>query len=137
MFKDKTHGKRVIREISLLRQLKHPCLCRMIDVIVPDDIQRFDTLYVILEYAESDIRKYCKSDLQLTDKHVKTLMYNMFLGLKYMHSLKVVHRDLKPANILLNQDCSIKICDFGLSRSLDGVNDQTENILKRHKMKYL
>ena len=102
VFKDRTHGKRVIRELSILRQLNHPCLNRMIDVIVPDDIQRFDTLYVILEYAESDLRKYCKSDLQLSDKHVKSIMYNMLLGLKYMHSLKVVHRDLKPANILLN-----------------------------------
>jgi mitogen-activated protein kinase 1/3 len=38
-----------------------------------------------------------------------------------MHSAKVVHRDIKPANILINEDCSVKICDFGLSRSLAGV----------------
>lgn len=38
-----------------------------------------------------------------------------------MHSAKILHRDIKPANILLNEDCSIKICDFGLSRSIAAV----------------
>jgi serine/threonine protein kinase len=40
-----------------------------------------------------------------------------------MHSAKVLHRDFKPANILINEDCSVKICDFGLARSLSGLEN--------------
>ena len=45
-------------------------------------------------------------------------MYNLLCALKYLHSMNVVHRDIKPSNILINRDCQIKICDFGLARSL-------------------
>ena len=38
-----------------------------------------------------------------------------------MHSANVLHRDLKPANVLVNEDCTVKICDFGLARSISGV----------------
>lgn len=42
-----------------------------------------------------------------------------------MHSANVIHRDLKPANVLVNEDCSVKICDFGLARSITGVESAT------------
>lgn len=45
----------------------------------------------------------------------------MFCAVRYLHSANVLHRDLKPANILVNEDCSVKICDFGLARSIAGV----------------
>ena len=48
-------------------------------------------------------------------------MYNTLCGLKYLHSADVLHRDLKPANILFNDDCSVKICDFGLARAVRGI----------------
>jgi len=49
------------------------------------------------------------------------LVYNILLGLRYIHSADVLHRDLKPANVLINEDCSVKICDFGLARSIEGI----------------
>jgi mitogen-activated protein kinase 1/3 len=48
-----------------------------------------------------------------------------------MHESKVLHRDLKPANILLNEDCTVKVCDFGLARSYDGIGDRTKIILNQ------
>ena len=52
----------------------------------------------------------------LSTEHIKTFLYQMLVGVKYIHSAHCIHRDLKPANILLNEDCSLKICDFGLAR---------------------
>lgn len=53
--------------------------------------------------------------------HITTLTYNLLLALKYLHSAEVLHRDLKPANVLVNEDCTCKICDFGLARSVEGI----------------
>lgn len=52
-------------------------------------------------------------------------MYNLLCAVKYLHTAKVIHRDLKPANVLVNEDCSVKICDFGLARSITGVESSS------------
>ena len=57
-------------------------------------------------------------------------MYNLLCAIKYLHESKVIHRDLKPANILVNEDCSIKLCDYGLARSITGVETAEHYILK-------
>jgi mitogen-activated protein kinase 1/3 len=51
------------------------------------------------------------------------VVYNLLCAVKYLHSANVIHRDLKPANVLVNEDCSVKICDFGLARSISGVEN--------------
>ena len=52
----------------------------------------------------------------LTDAHFQSFIYQILCGLKYIHSANVLHRDLKPGNLLVNADCELKICDFGLAR---------------------
>lgn len=52
---------------------------------------------------------------------MKSIVYDMLCGINYLHKSQIIHRDLKPANILINDDCTIQICDFGLARSLKGV----------------
>ena len=47
-----------------------------------------------------------------------SILYNMLLAMNFIHSANIMHRDIKPANILVDVDCSIKICDFGLGRTL-------------------
>jgi len=69
-----------------------------------------------------------KTSIFLTDLHIQTIIYNLLCSLKYLHSARILHRDIKPANILINEDCSIKICDFGLARSLSGI-ENTKTIL--------
>mgnify|MGYP003471830702 FL=1 len=54
----------------------------------------------------------------LKDIHIKFIIYQMAKSLKYLHSAKIIQRDLKPSNILVNSNCTIKLCDFGLVRSL-------------------
>ena len=54
----------------------------------------------------------------LADVHKKYIIWQLCKALKYLHSADLLHRDVKPSNILLNSDCHIKLCDFGLCRSI-------------------
>jgi len=57
-----------------------------------------------------------RSQQPLSDAHFQSFIYQTLCGLKYIHSANVIHRDLKPGNLLVNADCELKICDFGLAR---------------------
>ena len=83
-----------------------------------------------MEFAESDLKKIIKSSIHLEMLHIQTIVYNLLCAIKYLHESKVIHRDLKPANILVNEDCTVKLCDYGLARSITGV-ESAELILKR------
>lgn len=80
------------------------------------DSNRLNDLYIVFDFVDTDLYKLILSAQYLSTAHIKCFLYQMLIGLKYIHSANVVHRDIKPANILVNEDCSLKICDFGLSR---------------------
>lgn len=61
------------------------------------------------------------------------LVYNLLRGILFLHSADVLHRDLKPANILINDDCTVKICDFGLARSVTGVKSVLKSLEEEQK----
>jgi len=65
---------------------------------------------------EADLHAIIRSGQPLTDAHFQSFLYQTLCGLKYIHSANVLHRDLKPGNLLVNADCELKICDFGLAR---------------------
>ena len=69
-----------------------------------------------LELMECDLAAIIRSGQPLTDAHFQSFIYQILCGLKYIHSANVLHRDLKPGNLLVNADCELKICDFGLPR---------------------
>ena len=131
VFEDDVDCKRILRELHLLRQLKHPFCVELVDIIKPRNLQTFDTVYVVLGLSESDLKQVIKSAIFLETKHIATVVYNLLCGLKYLHSANILHRDLKPANVLINEDCSVQIADFGLSRSLAGIDSQSMNITAR------
>ena len=130
IFEDETDCKRILREITLLRKLRHPCVVELIEICMPNDIQNFTTIYVVMEFAESDLKKILKSSINLEILHIQTIVYNLLCAIKYLHESTVIHRDLKPANVLINEDCSVKLCDYGLARSITGV-ESSEMILKK------
>jgi mitogen-activated protein kinase 7 len=74
---------------------------------------------------EADMHQIIRSQQPLTDAHFQYFLYQILRGLKYIHSANVLHRDLKPGNLLVNADCELKICDFGLARGFSNAPDHT------------
>uniref|UniRef100_A0AAV1TN35 non-specific serine/threonine protein kinase n=1 Tax=Peronospora matthiolae TaxID=2874970 RepID=A0AAV1TN35_9STRA len=119
VFSDPIDAKRILRELCIVRQLRHPNIVQIREIIVPLDLDRFQDLFVVFEYLPSDLEKLLHSPQFLTAEHLRWLLLDLLKALKYMHSAEIVHRDLKPANVLLNlSPVAIKICDFGLARGL-------------------
>jgi mitogen-activated protein kinase 15 len=79
-------------------------------------------LYLIFEFMETDVHAVVKAGI-LDKIHIKFILYQLLKGLKYIQSAEIIHRDLKPSNLLINSDCQIKICDFGLARSVASKKD--------------
>jgi mitogen-activated protein kinase 7 len=110
--------KRCLREIKLLHHFRGhkniTCLYDMDLVFKPDG--NFDEVYLYEELMEADLHAIIRSQQPLSDAHFQSFIYQTLCGLKYIHSANVIHRDLKPGNLLVNADCELKICDFGLAR---------------------
>ena len=70
IFEDETDCKRILREITLLRKLRHPCVVDLIEIQEPSDTENFTTLYVIMEFAESDLKKILQSSINLEILHI-------------------------------------------------------------------
>ncbi|KZV46513.1 mitogen-activated protein kinase 9 [Dorcoceras hygrometricum] len=116
VFEHVSDATRILREIKLLRLLRHPDIVVIKHIMLPPSRREFQDIYVIFELMESDLHQVIKANNDLTPEHHQYLLYQLLRGLKYIHSANVFHRDLKPKNILANADCKLKICDFGLAR---------------------
>mmetsp|Transcript_1460 Transcript_1460/g.967 ORF Transcript_1460/g.967 Transcript_1460/m.967 type:complete len:247 (-) Transcript_1460:606-1346(-) len=123
VFTRELRGKRLLRELNILASVKHCCLNKLAFVVPPEDYSSFNEVYIILDPCEMDMKKLLKSSKQLEEVQVKSIVYDILCGLLYLHKAQIVHRDLKPANILVNDNCTIQICDFGLARSLKGLEE--------------
>lgn len=124
LFDDLTDCKRILREVCILSQLNHQNVVKVFDFHIPAAQDAFTDVYMIMELVDTDLKKLCKQDVSLTPLHVNMLLYNLLAGLNYIHSAGIYHRDLKPANCFVNQDCTVKIGDFGLSRAIGGDTEQ-------------
>lgn len=127
VFSKELRASRLLREVTILKTVKHPCLNQLKTVIPPEDYDNFNDCYLVLDKCDMDMKKLIKSSKNLEELQVKSMIYDILCGCLYLHKAQIIHRDLKPANILVNDDCTIQICDFGLARSTKGVyEDQDE-----------
>lgn len=112
-----------LREIKILRLIRHPHCINLQKVIVDHD-----NVFLVFDYCENDLGNLIMNrHIQFTESEVKTLILQLLSGLSHIHSLNIIHRDLKLSNLLYNKMGMLKICDFGLARSV--AKDMTNNVV--------
>ena len=124
VFISKTDALRILREISILRRLKHRNVVNLNNAFTPasaGDAGPLRTLYVVFEYGGMDLQKLVRSEHTLSLKEIRHVIRQLCAGMRFLHRACVIHRDLKPANILIDMErhYHLKIADFGLARVLD------------------
>lgn len=107
-----------IREIAVLRELKHPNIVRLLDCVYTPN-----KLSLVFEYMQWDLKKYMEKKT-FNINTIKHFLYQLLQGLLFCHKRRIIHRDLKPQNLLIDDEENLKIADFGLSRAF-GVPIQT------------
>lgn len=137
-FQSPTHAKRTFREIKLLKHIHHENIISLLDTFYHGDtLETFQNVYLVTHLMGADLNNIIRTQVsclyffcfnynklylfliktqRLTDDHVQFLIYQILRGLKYIHSAGVIHRDLKPSNLAVNEDCELRILDFGLAR---------------------
>lgn len=104
-----------IREISLLKELEHNNIVRLIEVIHSES-----KLFLVFEYIDQDLKKFMDLHGPIPEENAKRILYQLFSGVEFCHSHRVLHRDLKPQNLLIGMQGEhqvIKLADFGLARA--------------------
>jgi len=113
---------RTLRELKLLKHFNHENIISILAIQRPINFNLFNEIYLIQELMETDLHRVIKTQ-KLSDDHIQYFIYQTLRALKTMHLANVLHRDLKPSNLLLNSNCDLKICDFGLARSIASSED--------------
>ena len=119
-FNDEIDAKRILREIKLLKHFRHENIVGICDMMPPTAryLEDYHDVYIVADLMETDLHRIIYSKQKLSIDHVQYFVYQVLRGLKYIHSADVIHRDLKPSNLLVNSNCDLKICDFGLARGI-------------------
>lgn len=114
-FRNATDAQRTFREIMYLQALAgHENIIRLQHVVRAENDR---DIYLTFDHMETDLHAVIRANI-LEEVHKKYIIYQLLKALKYLHSAELLHRDIKPSNLLLNSDCHIKLCDFGLCRSV-------------------
>ena len=102
-----------LREISLLKELSHINIVKLMDVIHLNS-----SITLVFEYVETDLKELLKKNgnKPLPPKLYKSLLYQLLKGIHNIHKMKILHRDIKSENLLISKDNVLKITDFGLAR---------------------
>jgi len=132
VFSKKILAKRALREIKLLQHFRgHRNITCLFDMDIPRP-DNYNETYLYEELMECDLAAIIRSGQPLTDAHFQSFIYQILCGLKYIHSANVLHRDLKPGNLLVNADCELKICDFGLARGFSVDPDENAGYMTEY-----
>ncbi|XP_043842963.1 mitogen-activated protein kinase 15 isoform X2 [Dromiciops gliroides] len=124
-FRNKTDAQRTFREIMFLQEFdNHPNIIRLLNVIRAENDR---DIYLVFESMDTDLHSVIRKGNLLKDIHKCYILYQLLRATKFIHSGNVIHRDQKPSNVLLDADCCVKLCDFGLARSLNQLHEEPGN----------
>merc|ERR1712176_1280060 len=138
IFTSVAKSKRFLREIRILRLLRgHESIVELIDLVPPHNPLKFSGLSCVFEFMPTDLKKILRSKQYFSNLHIKYILYQILLGLNYIHSAGIVHRDLKPENVIINEECIIRICDFGLARGVTENLEMKQQDIKTESEKVL
>ena len=129
--------KRVLREIIIMKYCEHENIVPLYDVIVhlnnDQSLKKIADVYLVMEKMDSDLQKIIISKQELSDEHYQFILYQILRAIYFLHSANIIHRDFKPSNVLINEDCTVKLCDFGMSRGVQEKDLQlTEYVVTRY-----
>lgn len=114
-FRNATDSQRTYREIMYLQELAgHDNIIRLLNIIRAENDR---DIYLVFDHMETDLHAVIRAGI-LEEVHKQYVIYQLLKSLHYMHTAELLHRDIKPSNLLLNSDCHVKLCDFGLCRSV-------------------
>ncbi|GBE89085.1 hypothetical protein SCP_1500880 [Sparassis crispa] len=111
-----------LREIKILKALKHPCIVDILDMFVVKSNGRESPLsvYMVFPYMDHDLAGLLENErVKLSPSQIKLYMKQLLEGTEYMHRNHILHRDMKAANLLISNTGSLKVADFGLARAYD------------------
>lgn len=139
IFSSKAKAKRFLREVRTLRLLSsHESIVELVDIVIPPKPATFTKLSVVFEAMPTDLKRIFRSKQYLSALHIEYILYQILLGLQFVHSAGVVHRDLKPENIIIDEECTIRIIDFGLARGVkENLELKEEDIRLNAESKFL
>ena len=131
IFDESILAKRILREIKLLAHFHDVNIIGLRNILTPRTPD-FDAFFIVMEIMDTDLRAVLKSGQRLSDQHVQFFVYQALRALHVIHAAGVIHRDITPANILVNTNCDLKICDFGLAKEeSDDGQDMTDYVTMR------
>ena len=116
---------RTLREIKILKHFQHENIISIFDIQKPESFERFNEVYIFQEMMQTDLHRAIATQ-NLSEDHIQYFIYQTLRAVKMLHSCNVIHRDLKPSNLLINSNCDLKVCDFGLARIIDTSDNSTD-----------
>lgn len=128
VYENPNKGKNILNQISILSFINHPNVIKLLDIIIPKK-DEYQDIYLVEEYYGSNLEKVIDSNYYNLKKDkilIPWIIYQILMGLNYLHSCKIMHRDIRSSNILIDEKANIKICGFGNAISFD----DHENILR-------